>query len=394
MGLATGAIFATGGALFAESRPAGSILGIVAAYLVPLAAIAAWQVTDTTWLIPFALPVIGTLWTSVAAIDPRLARSPPARRPRTASGGSTTSPSPRAPSSASPISSSSSAPSPSARPSTSSSASTSSTPLYKVALPAIGGFFAPLYWLSTLPRAADYQPGRLEAPDFLIRAVAMIGKFILIPLLLAYAAILLVYAVQIVVTQQLPEGMLGWMVLGFVTTGAGAWLVLHPEFLRDSIIVRFFRRWWFWATIVPLILYFVAVQVRIDAYGFTPERLLLVWGGVWATSLTALFLFRRGDIRLIPAIAAVCLLLATVGPWNVVNLSRLQQSATFDNLLPLTGPNGESYGIMPTWTPEEATKARSAVDYLVQDEEGREAVRRVLFYKGFEIKRGTSTPAT
>ena len=90
----------------------------------------------------------------------------------------------------------------------------------------------------------------------------MIGKFILIPLLLAYAAILLVYAVQIVITRQLPEGMLGWMVLGFVTAGAGAWLVLHPEFLRDSIIVRFFRRWWFWLTIVPLILYFVAVQVR------------------------------------------------------------------------------------------------------------------------------------
>ena len=102
-------------------------------------------------------------------------------------------------------------------------------PLYKVALPAIGGFFAPLYWLSTLPRAADYQPGRLEAPDFLVRAVAMIGKFILIPLLLAYAAILLVYAVQIVITRQLPEGMLGWMVLGFVTAGAGAWLVLHPR---------------------------------------------------------------------------------------------------------------------------------------------------------------------
>lgn len=383
-GLATGAIFATGGALFAETRKSGSILGLFAAWAVPLLAAAAWQVTSTGWLIPFALPVIGTLWTSVAATTGGwrgAARLEAQDRFWWLNHLAIT------------------------------SAAIVGVaylivligtyaigqsihvlfgvnlelPLYRVALPAIGGFFAPLYWLSTLPRAADYQPGRLDAPDFLVRAVAMIGKFILIPLLLAYAAILLAYAAQIVVTQQLPQGMLGWMVLGFVTAGAAAWLVLYPEFVGNSVIVRFFHRWWFWATVVPLVLYFTAVQVRLDAYGFTEERLLLIWGGVWATALTALFLLRRGDIRLIPAIAAVCLLLATVGPWNVVGLSRTQQSATFDNLLPLTGPNGESYGITPTWTPEEAAKARGAVDYLAGSEEGREAIRRILFYKGFDF---------
>jgi hypothetical protein len=359
IGLVTAAIFATGGAIFAEAYPKRVILGLIAAYVVPLAALAALQVTDTTWIFPWALPAVGTLWTSVAASVSSWRGYPRALAQDrfwwlnhlaitagaiagaaflvvligTFAIGQTVS---------------------------TLFGVDLSTPIYKVAIPAIGGFFVPLYWLSTLPRAADYQPGRLEAPDFLIRAVAMIGKFILIPLLLAYAAILLAYAAMIVVTQRLPEGTLGWMVLGFVITGAGAYLILHPEFLRDSVIVRFFRRWWFWSTVVPLILYFVAVQVRIDAYGFTPERLLLIWGGVWASAISALFLLRRGDIRLIPMLGAISLLLATVGPWNIVGLSRVQQSATFDNLLPITGPNGESYGITPEWTPEEATKARSA----------------------------------
>ena len=385
IGLVTAAIFATGGALFAENNPKRVVLGIIAAYIVPLAALAALQVRDTTWIFPWLLPVIGSLWTSVSASTSGWRSGRTEAQDRywwlnhlaitsgaivglawlivligTFAIGQTVS---------------------------ILFGLDLSTLIYKITLPAISGFFAPLYWLSTLPRASDYQPGRLEAPDFLVRAVAMIGKFILIPLLLAYAAILLVYAVQILITQQLPEGLIGWMVLGFVTTGAGAWLVLHPEYLRDSIIVRFFRRWWFWTTIVPLILYFTAVQVRIDAYGFTPERLLLIWGGVWATAVTALFLLRRGDIRLIAILAAVSLVLASVGPWNIVGLSRSQQSATFDNLLPLTDETGASYGITPTWTPEEASRARSAVDFLVQDEEGREAVRRILFYKGFELNK-------
>ena len=74
----------------------------------------------------------------------------------------------------------------------------------------------------------------------------------LIPLLLAYAAILLAYAGQIAITRPLPEGMIGWMVLGFVMAGAATWLVLYPPFLRGRVIVRAFRRSWFWATLIPL----------------------------------------------------------------------------------------------------------------------------------------------
>lgn len=387
MGLATAAIFATGGALFRESRPNLRLLGSIAAYVVPVLAFLAWQVTSDVLLVPYALPAVGTLWTSlststtgwrgearieaqdrywwlnhlavtsgaivcVALLIIVLGTLAIGQTVEVLFG------------------------------------LNALKPLMEIVLPAIGFFFVPVYWLSTLPRAADHMPGRLEQPDFLVRAVAAIGKFVLIPLLLAYAAILLLYAAQIIVTQQLPEGRLGWMVMAFAIVGAGAFVILYPPFMRSSAIVRFFTRWWWWATIVPLILFFVGLQVRVDAYGLTPERVLLAWGGVWAAAVTGLYLIRRGDIRLVPAIAAAALLLATVGPWNIVNMSRLQQSATFDNLLPLTGEHGESYGIAPSWTPEEEARARSAVDFLVQDQAGQDAVRNILFYKGFELKEG------
>ncbi len=53
------------------------------------------------------------------------------------------------------------------------------------------------------------------------------------PLLLIYAAILLAYTAQIVVTRALPQGMIGWMVLGFVVTGAG-----HPAGAASALHAR------------------------------------------------------------------------------------------------------------------------------------------------------------
>src|SRR5690606_12089240 len=96
--------------------------------------------------------------------------------------------------------------------------------LYRWVTPVVFGRVAPVYWLSTLPRLSDYDAAALDRPDFVMAAGGAIARFVAAPLLFVYAAILLVYAVQIAVTQTLPQGMLGWMVLGFVVSGAATWL--------------------------------------------------------------------------------------------------------------------------------------------------------------------------
>ena len=141
---------------------------------------------------------------------------------------------------------------------------------------------APVYWLSTIPRLGDYDSKRLTQPDFVSQAMGFLGQFILVPILSAYALILLAYAVQIIVLRQLPQGRLGWMVLAFVTAGAATYLVVYPAFMRQRLAVRLFRRWWFWLTLIPLALVAIAIATRLGAYGWTSERVLLVAGGVWA----------------------------------------------------------------------------------------------------------------
>ena len=389
VGLASGAVCAVAGTFVVESRPRPQWLGLFALYGIPLLPLALAQIRDVGWVAPpLLLPLVALLWLSVSpvtAIGRGDARAEQQDRFWWMNNQAIA---------------------------TALVAGTafviicvgvaaierslsylfgieSGAVLYRWILPVTGLFLTPVYWLSTLPKAADYVPAQLERLEIVSRAVGFLGQFVLVPLLAIYAAILLAYTAQIVVTQTLPQGMIGWMVLGFVVTGAAAWLMLHPPFMRTRGFVRLFRRVWFWLTIPPLALFFLAVWVRVDAYGLTDERVLLTAGGVWAALLAAVFLAGRGDIRLIPALGGAILLVLTVGPWNFAALPIHDQAGRLSRLLAGSevGPGGAA---APQWDAAELAAAQGAIQYLFEAEEGRAALRQVLFEHGVGIVPTTS----
>lgn len=361
LGLATGAVLAVAGVYFSESRPEARLASLILKYLLPVAAVAAFQITDPAWIVPYALPAVAVFWLSISpftGIERGAPRDEVQNRFWWVNFQAFT---------------------------TAIIAAVAFLLIslglfaierslsvlfgveadqlfYRWLLPFAGVFLAPVYWLSTLPHLSAYRAEELERPDFLPRAFGFLGQFVLVPLLLIYSLILLAYAVQIVLTQKLPEGMIGWMVLGFVVIGAAAWLLLYPPFMRSRALARLFRTWWFWLTLVPLALFFVAVWVRVDAYGLTAERMLLLAAGVWATVLAVVHLIGRGDIRLIPALAGAILLLLSVGPWNYANMPVTQQALRLDALLSQPGKGGASFP--PDWTPDQVAKAAAILDYL------------------------------
>lgn len=244
---------------------------------------------------------------------------------------------------------------------------------YGYLMPFTAMFLTPLYWFSTIPEQEEFAPAELEEADFLSRAIGFLGQFVLVPLLLIYTAILLAYAAQIVINGALPKGTLGWMILGYLVTGAATWLILHPAFMRSRAVVRIFQKYWFWLTIVPIGLYAIAVYTRIAAYGLTPERNMLVLGGIWAAVLTLAFLIRPlRDIRLIPGIAALLLLLASIGPWNLHNTAISNQIMRLETAIASAGWSPENPS--PTWPDSAANTARAAIDFLDKtDEDGLHA---------------------
>ncbi len=377
LGLSTAAVCAVAGVYFRESRPEARGIGMVLAWLLPLAAIGLFQVTDIAFVVPWTLPAISILWLSVSPFT------------RIASGAEREAQQSRfwiinhqALASAA-IAGGAFGVIALGLVAIERSLSLlfgieAGSLFYKWLLPFTGLFLSPFYWLSTLPRLSEIDASASERPEFIGKAVGFLGQFVLVPMLLIYALILLAYTAQIIVTQRLPEGMIGWMVTGFVIVGAATWLVLYPPFMRERALVRFFRRWWFWLTLVPLGLFFIAVYIRVEAYGFTDERMLLLAGGGWAALLAAAFLLGRGDIRLIPALAGAILLLVSIGPWNYSHLPMIQHLGRLEAVILNAGADQSASPPRADWSAAEVATARGSIDYLTQSNEGRQRVRQLF----------------
>jgi hypothetical protein len=376
-GLATGAVFAVAGVFFAESRPEARVAAPGLKYVLPLVAVGLFQVTSSFWIFPWLLPAVSILWLSVSPFT-WVGRGPERETQQSLFWWVNHQAVATAAIAAAAFAIIAVGLLAIERSLAVLFGLEASEIFYRWVLPFTGLFLTPVYWLSTLPRVAGIPASETENPDFTSNAIGFLGQFVLVPLLLIYAAILLAYTGQITFTQQLPQGMIGWMVLGFVVTGAATWLVLYPRFMRQKPLVRLFRRVWFWLTLIPLVLFFGAVWVRVDAYGLTSERILLLAGGVWAALLAAIFIARRGDIRLIPALAGVILLLLSVGPWNVAYLPMSQQLARLDTLVFNAGADRSASPPRADWSAEEIADARSIIDYLVGTDEGRRGVREVM----------------
>jgi len=260
--------------------------------------------------------------------------------------------------------------------------------LYQYLLPFTGLFLTPLYWLATIPKLDDYQESEVLNPDFLSRAIGFMGQYVMVPFLFLYSLILFAYGLQILVVGELPQGMLSWMVLAFTTAGAATWLLLHPSFMHTNVLVRYFRRFWFWLTIVPIILYFMAVSSRINTYGMTEDRVWLLVGGIWASLLAIAFLGRKfADIRLIPGLALLLFISISVGPWNFINGPKVLQAMRLEALIYNAVPAVSSAGGYE-WTDETAKAARGSYLYLIGDERSESRIGEILDRQGITYDTG------
>ncbi|WP_371395492.1 DUF4153 domain-containing protein [Fretibacter rubidus] len=230
------------------------------------------------------------------------------------------------------------------------------------------GFLAPLFWLSTLPPANEDHAELYDDPGFVSKSVAFLGTWLLAPLTLIYALILLAYGVKIVAAGSLPKGEIAGLTLPFLIIGTLTWLALEPPFIRAKALAKLFRRLWFPLSIPATIMLAIAVFVRINEYGYTPQRFALTIGVTWALGLGLWFTFGpkgKRDIRIIPGSAAALLLLGTFGAGQ---LSVTNQSMRFEAQLKKAGimaADGTLISPLTITDKDAARKAKGAFGYLM-----------------------------
>lgn len=181
----------------------------------------------------------------------------------------------------------------------------------RLLLPIGLGFLAPLYWLSTVPPVDEDASELYDNPSFVSKAVAFLGTWLLSPLTMIYALILVTYGLKIILMGELPKGEIAALTTPFLIVGTATWLVLDPPFVREKPLAKLFRKAWFFLSIPAALLLAVAVSVRIGTYGLTWERIGLLMCVIWAVGLGLWFTIGpklKRDIRLIPGCAAVLML--------------------------------------------------------------------------------------
>ncbi len=191
----------------------------------------------------------------------------------------------------------------------------------------------PLYALSRIP-------DRFEAPadGYCPRWVTFLASYFLVPLVILYLAILYAYMAKILLTWELPRGQVAYLVCGYAGFGITAYLISHPLRTTGNLLVRLFQRFFFLALFAPVALLALVVGTRIDHYGVTESRYLLVLFAVWMAGI-AVFYTLRGGRGLVAASLSLALMLivSSFGPLGATGLSTHSQTSRLEALLTANG---------------------------------------------------------
>ncbi len=191
--------------------------------------------------------------------------------------------------------------------------------------------YATWFFLAGVPRDIRKLQEVREYPT----GLKIFTQYVLIPLVAVYLVILYAYMGKIIVEWNLPQGWVGYPVIGVSVAGLLALLLVYPirQRAENSWIVTY-SRFFYWI-LLPLIgLIFVAIWTRISDYGLTEKRYLVVWASIWLLGIAVYYTIRRtGDIRVIPISLCVITLLGAFGPWGATSFARRSQLSRLRELL-------------------------------------------------------------
>ncbi len=195
----------------------------------------------------------------------------------------------------------------------------------------IAGVFNTWFFLSGVPQNLSALEGTTDYP----KGLKIFTVYVLIPLITVYLVILYAYAGKILITSNWPVGWVANLVIAFAIFGILSFLLVYP--LRDdksNAWVKFYSRL-FYYLLVPLIaLLYVSIFKRIDMYGVTVERYLVVLLAVWLSFVAAYFILTSGKrIWIIPLSLCVAITISTFGPWGAFAISHCSQIGELTALL-------------------------------------------------------------
>ncbi|MCL6589330.1 MAG: DUF4153 domain-containing protein [Firmicutes bacterium] len=194
---------------------------------------------------------------------------------------------------------------------------------------AAAGVFAPAFFLAGVPeRSRELQT---EAYPKVFRILL---SYIVIPVIIIYSTILYLYFGKIIITRQWPTGIVANLVLWYAIISTVVVFFITP--------LRGLDKWtgWFLTmapkfVLPPMIMMFVAIGIRVRAYGVTENRYFIILAGLWVTGCLLYLIFAPPPKKtiILPVTAALLALASITGPWSCGAISQQSQSARLEKIL-------------------------------------------------------------
>ncbi|MBR3443099.1 MAG: DUF4153 domain-containing protein [Bacteroidaceae bacterium] len=194
-----------------------------------------------------------------------------------------------------------------------------------------GLLLSALLFLGRIPQGAkkhDYEP----LDSSFLNAVM---RFLFLPLVGLYILVLYIYAGKILLTWELPDGWVSWLVcasmVGCIVIEFGLYPVRKLQDKRaDHLIAR-----WLPVVILPLlVLMSVGIVRRLSDYGITVNRLYLLTLNLWFYFVCiTLFLTKARRINWITISFTLIFLLTSALPINYISLTRHHMTSSIERIL-------------------------------------------------------------
>ncbi|MFQ3575952.1 MAG: DUF4153 domain-containing protein [Cytophagales bacterium] len=193
------------------------------------------------------------------------------------------------------------------------------------------GFFNTSFFLSGVPEYYNELDNDQDYPQ----GLKLFTQFVLVPLVVIYLVILYAYELKILVSMDMPKGIVAYLVIAYSIFGILALLLVYPiQDITENRWIKIFSKW-FYIALYPLIgLLFWAIMVRISNYGITENRYIILALNIWLALITTYFIFNRHkNIKVIPVSLFCFTLIAAYGPLSAFEVSKFSQKTRLTSLL-------------------------------------------------------------
>lgn len=188
--------------------------------------------------------------------------------------------------------------------------------------------FAPAYFLAYVPRENKTSMNFAYS-----KILKILITYIVMPLLTIYTFILYLYFGKIIISMEWPIGLVSHLVLWFSLILTLVLFFITP--IKDDIKWTSAFSKWAPRIILPiLIMMFISMGIRINAYGITENRYYVFVLGLWIFgTMIYLSLAKERKNILLPISLSIIILLSVLGPVSSYSISRYSQSNRLENIL-------------------------------------------------------------